>query len=1083
MALEQFKNIDLTIEHANANNFIPRQFSSEGDIQGRTLTVQITENGVPAEITGAILRLVWTNKTTGLAGIEDFKSIDAANGIFEVTYPRFNTRGTVEMAIQIYYQNKVTTTRKFEATVQPINGNFKTIIESQQLSALVTALNEATKANPRDSFSSVSELQATYPNGATGTYLVKNADGTYHTYMYKNGGWVDLGSYQGSLVANEEIIRIANVNYASTRIANKGNQLFKNINLVDPLTDYVANVPTTTLSVATKNNTRFLNVTGQKDKVGNGFYQISREYMLYENSRIHFVIDVISQNENDVLCVQVGQLLGSDTASFQRFSNTRFRLKSSVNIQTLEFDVAIPSYTELQYDRIKTTIFSETATNETQNFFIRIREAKIIPNDPVNELPLKSFRKIDSNEVLPTKYNQNNVEFFNSTSTFHAATMVIPTSILSAAALDRHRLEVNATVSTSDINVSGTFYLLGYDATSQLVLKEELLTVSNQEADVKYSLKNVISKTLSRNLTIANYSLQFSFNENTGGSVKLYDMKFKVKSFNNKLIDQDEPYIYNASNKKKVSVTGKTGYSFDLATEDSGRSGFTFGPFESWVVNPDKQKNHNISFLVNAPESVWVDMLVSIRRSDSTFYEYKLASVFIEKGITRSINATFDMDELIRRGGGSILSYRILLVNSSNVKSENKPFVLLDRDYTIYTKRASVYRTFNGDILNDLPTVNLTGDVSKMSKEDEVTLDIEYRDEHSSFNAFAKTKWQGSTSIAFPKKNYNIKLYSDENTKTKKKIKMKNWQETNRFNLKANWIDVTHAKNIVNANLIREAYLTNPSLNANLINTSNIGQIDGFPIHVFINNIYQGIYTFNLGKKDELVGMQDEEMDVLITGEQQNSGTWFKKSTTNLNSDEDWGLEYPDDVTPEITDSFSRLLKFVNESTDEEFVKNIDQYLNKKMLFDYMISTMVFTLADQYGKNQFFATWDRQVWTPVMYDLDTSVGTNYNGTEVIAWNTPWDDYRFFKDNKLYNRTYTLFKNELRKRYEQLRVATYSETNIISKYDAFINKVGQANYARDLLVWPDIPSKYISNAITIRRHISLRLQYLDNNFAK
>lgn len=205
MTLDTFKNIDLTIEHANRDNFIPRQFSSEGDISGRTLTVQITENGVPAEITGAILRLVWTNKTTGLTGIDDFTEVDASNGIFTIDYPQFNTRGTVEMAIQIYFQGNVTTVRKFEMTVQPINGNFRKIIESQEFSALTQALNQAKKAGPIDVIGSLSELNTKYPNGADGTVLVLNADGSYHSWLYKDNAWADLGTYQEKGIGDDSI--------------------------------------------------------------------------------------------------------------------------------------------------------------------------------------------------------------------------------------------------------------------------------------------------------------------------------------------------------------------------------------------------------------------------------------------------------------------------------------------------------------------------------------------------------------------------------------------------------------------------------------------------------------------------------------------------------------------------------------------------------------------------------------------------------------------------------------------------------------------------------------------------------------
>jgi len=205
--LDTFKNIDLVIDSANSNNLIPRQFSSLGDISGRTLTVQVAPNGVPASSSGAILRAVWTNLTSGITSIDDFEEVDTANGIYIFTYPEImNTRGTVEMAIQIYFQGKVTTTRKFNIEVQGINGNFSKIIQSQEFYTLTNALNQATKANPRGFYSSLSELQNAFPKGDSGTYLVTDeATGIAKSYMFKNGKWQFVSNYQETQVANDSI--------------------------------------------------------------------------------------------------------------------------------------------------------------------------------------------------------------------------------------------------------------------------------------------------------------------------------------------------------------------------------------------------------------------------------------------------------------------------------------------------------------------------------------------------------------------------------------------------------------------------------------------------------------------------------------------------------------------------------------------------------------------------------------------------------------------------------------------------------------------------------------------------------------
>jgi hypothetical protein len=53
--------------------------------------------------------------------------------------------------------------------------------------------------------------------------------------------------------------------------------------------------------------------------------------------------------------------------------------------------------------------------------------------------------------------------------------------------------------------------------------------------------------------------------------------------------------------------------------------------------------------------------------------------------------------------------------------------------------------------------------------------------------------------MKYPKKNFTVKLYSDPEHSSKLKINFKDWGEQYKFNLKANWIDLSHARNVVSA--------------------------------------------------------------------------------------------------------------------------------------------------------------------------------------------------------------------------------------------------------------------------------------------
>lgn len=143
---DKFKNVDLVIDHADDNTFIPKKFVSEGDRNGRTLTIQITNGGVVGEIPGATVNAIWTNQANGITDITAFDVASKADSVFVLTYPaHMLTAGKVKIAIQILYDGMSTITKQFEITVQYINGDFSALIDSQQYTALIAATAEANK--------------------------------------------------------------------------------------------------------------------------------------------------------------------------------------------------------------------------------------------------------------------------------------------------------------------------------------------------------------------------------------------------------------------------------------------------------------------------------------------------------------------------------------------------------------------------------------------------------------------------------------------------------------------------------------------------------------------------------------------------------------------------------------------------------------------------------------------------------------------------------------------------------------------------------------------------------------------------
>ena len=100
---------------------------------------------------------------------------------------------------------------------------------------------------------------------------------------------------------------------------------------------------------------------------------------------------------------------------------------------------------------------------------------------------------------------------------------------------------------------------------------------------------------------------------------------------------------------------------------------------------------------------------------------------------------------------------------------------------------------------DDMPKVFL-GAALPQTKDDTI-MSFRYISKTRDISGWCKTKAQGDNSMSNPKKNQTVKLYKDAACTEKLKVNFKGWGEQNKFCFKANWEDLTHARNIVCARL------------------------------------------------------------------------------------------------------------------------------------------------------------------------------------------------------------------------------------------------------------------------------------------
>lgn len=391
----------------------------------------------------------------------------------------------------------------------------------------------------------------------------------------------------------------------------------------------------------------------------------------------------------------------------------------------------------------------------------------------------------------------------------------------------------------------------------------------------------------------------------------------------------------------------------------------------------------------------------------------------------------------------------------------------------------------------DIPRVFIDGIIP--TDKNDVNAELTYISKTLTFHSYITIKCQGTSSMKYPKKNFTIKLFEDKARSQKKKIGFKNWGEQNKFCLKANWIDISHARNVVSARLWGDVVKSRGNYNElpELLRTSpNQGAIDGFPIKVYANGVYQGRYTWNIPKDGWMANMDDElNTHSILCGENYDSGCFRAAALVN---ESDWSDELHGTCPDNIKTRWNEVISFVMNSTDEEFKANLGNYFDIPSLLDYELFGLAACGSDSFGKNQIYMTYDGNKWIASMYDLDTTWGMYWNGETLVPADyarTKFEDYVNGRlGNLLYYRLEQLFYEELQARWIELKAGPMSMINIINHFENFMQSMTsdliKEDYASTTAggAYSGIPSVAKNNLPQIRNFALARQIWTDSYIA-
>lgn len=357
---------------------------------------------------------------------------------------------------------------------------------------------------------------------------------------------------------------------------------------------------------------------------------------------------------------------------------------------------------------------------------------------------------------------------------------------------------------------------------------------------------------------------------------------------------------------------------------------------------------------------------------------------------------------------------------------------------------------------NTLSTMRLYSDevenkVENMTNTNKITMRAVYRSTNTEKYGqpfelkYCKVYWQGTSSLDYIRKNYNLELYDDD-LREFYYSPYPNAVQEYLFCLKCDYMESSHARNVGIGNLINKYWYTSKNP-AQLKNDMVQNAVQGFPMLLYINDEFMGVYNFNTDRYStasfgytgdnclayELSANSDTTAGAFITYDKTkhegNELDYYKR---------DFMCLYPptrragNDTMDEIID----LVKFVDKSSDEEFVTNINNnvYFNKEYLLRYLIYCLVMGAVDSLGKNMKLATWDMgKTWYPQIYDCDTTMGLDNSGMlyytdssmkiQAGTYNT--------SSSRLWSRLIELMWTDIQAEYVKMRNAYLTLDNLYS----------------------------------------------------
>lgn len=370
-----------------------------------------------------------------------------------------------------------------------------------------------------------------------------------------------------------------------------------------------------------------------------------------------------------------------------------------------------------------------------------------------------------------------------------------------------------------------------------------------------------------------------------------------------------------------------------------------------------------------------------------------------------------------------------------------------------------------------------------------------------------KFKVQGASSAGFPKKNYTLNLDKDFEA-------FKGYGKNHKYVIKANYIDPSQTLNVVGARLWGAIRNTHKRSDTGILNSNGdrlvddngsrivaetdpqlsiggtYGAVDGFPIAVYINNQYWGLYSFNIPKDDWMAKMPKKSNNKYAIVDT----VWAPQGAFKQETEFKDQMELQFCSTKDTTwakNSINALIRAVmaHYDTVDTFNQTISPLLDLDSAIDYYIYSVLVNNDDGIFRNYLLQTFDGKKWYFAAYDLDSIFGRTPDFLEHTPSKSDTSDWRdhgvTFENvtdaNRLFYQLWKFYKDDILSRMKTLISGILSDAEIDKAFVDYALHIPLNAYIAELDVWPSTPNTSVDNVNRVARWYMQRLDFLKKKY--